>query len=156
MVDSTLTMQTQAASDEHIPAPSTAEASATRALARKAYVEAFQALGKGVTVSDTVGRLRGMGLDAATAASVVANVERFKRELGAAYHAAGLKSAGIGLLWCIGGIVVTAITYAAASGGGTFIVAWGAVLFGAVQAVRGLFHSMRSATQDQLIQAFSL
>jgi hypothetical protein len=131
-------------------------AAANRALARKAYVEAFEALKRGATAQDAASRLSALGLDAATAAGVVANVERFKHELGAAYRAAGLKSAGFGLLWCIGGIVVTALTYAAASGGGTFIVAWGAVLFGAIQAVRGLIHSTRRATQDQLIQAFSL
>jgi len=43
-----------------------------------------------------------------------------------------------GALWCVGGIIVTAITYSAASGGGTYIVAWGAILFGAIQFLKGL------------------
>jgi len=45
----------------------------------------------------------------------------------------------IGALWCIGGIAVTAATYSAASGpgGGSYVVAWGAILFGGLQFVRG-------------------
>jgi hypothetical protein len=42
-----------------------------------------------------------------------------------------------GALWCVGGIVVTVATYAAASGGGAYVVAWGAILFGAIQFLRG-------------------
>lgn len=46
-----------------------------------------------------------------------------------------------GALWCIGGILVTAITYSAASSsGGTYVVTWGAIIFGAIQFFRGVFH----------------
>jgi hypothetical protein len=48
-----------------------------------------------------------------------------------------------GALWCIGGTVVTGLTYAAASGGGTYVVAWGAIIFGGIQFLSGLFGSMR-------------
>jgi hypothetical protein len=43
-----------------------------------------------------------------------------------------------GALWCIGGIVVTAATYSSAEGGGRYVVAWGAIIFGAIQFFRGL------------------
>jgi hypothetical protein len=49
---------------------------------------------------------------------------------------------GIGLLWAIGGIVVTAVSYGAASsspGGGRYLIAWGAVLFGLYDIARGFF-----------------
>jgi hypothetical protein len=48
-----------------------------------------------------------------------------------------------GALWCIAGIVVTAATYTAAAsgGGGTYVVAWGAIIFGAIQFFRGLSQS---------------
>jgi hypothetical protein len=46
-----------------------------------------------------------------------------------------------GALWCIGGIVVTAVTYSASSDGGRYVVAWGAIVFGAIQFFRGLMHS---------------
>jgi hypothetical protein len=44
----------------------------------------------------------------------------------------------IGGAWCAGGIAVTAYTYSAASGGGTYVVAWGAIIFGGWQFVKGL------------------
>jgi hypothetical protein len=45
-----------------------------------------------------------------------------------------------GALWCIGGILTTGATYVAASGpgGGRYVVAWGAIVFGAIQFFRGL------------------
>ena len=45
-----------------------------------------------------------------------------------------------GALWCMGGILVTALTYAAASGpgGGTYVIAFGAIIWGAVQFLSGL------------------
>ena len=46
----------------------------------------------------------------------------------------------VGALWCIGGIVVTAVTYNAVKDtGGTYFVAYGAILFGGVQFLKGLF-----------------
>ena len=56
-------------------------------------------------------------------------------------HAAGRKNMIYGALWCIGGIVVTVVTYSIASGGGTYIIAWGAIVFGAIQFFRGLIQS---------------
>jgi len=52
-----------------------------------------------------------------------------------------------GALWCGGGLLVTAITYGAAvgsPGGGHYIIAWGAIVFGAVQFFRG--YARRSGT----------
>jgi hypothetical protein len=46
-----------------------------------------------------------------------------------------------GALWCIGGIFVTVITYLSAASsptGGTYFVAWGAIIFGAVRFFQGL------------------
>jgi hypothetical protein len=44
-----------------------------------------------------------------------------------------------GALWCIGGILVTGTTYLLASGpaGGTYVIAWGAIVFGAVEFICG-------------------
>ena len=44
-----------------------------------------------------------------------------------------------GLLWAGGGTAVTVFTYLNASAGGTYLVAWGAVIFGIVDILRGLF-----------------
>jgi hypothetical protein len=49
---------------------------------------------------------------------------------------------GYGLLWAVGGTVVTAVTYSAAASspsGGTYVVAWGAILYGVIDFFRGLF-----------------
>ncbi len=45
-----------------------------------------------------------------------------------------------GILWCIGGIAFIALTYksAAGSGGIKYVVAWGAIVFGGIQFIRGL------------------
>jgi hypothetical protein len=56
-----------------------------------------------------------------------------------AYRAAADRNMLVGGLWCVGGIVVTWVTYSAASsGGGSYVVAWGAIIFGALRFFRGL------------------
>ena len=52
---------------------------------------------------------------------------------------AGVKNMLVGAAWCIGGTVITAVTYSTAKGGGTYVVAWGAIVFGAIQFLKGLF-----------------
>lgn len=47
-----------------------------------------------------------------------------------------------GALWCIGGTIATVIGYINASsghGGGRYMVFWGAIVFGGIQFLRGLF-----------------
>ncbi|HSI15153.1 MAG TPA: hypothetical protein VK961_24080 [Chthoniobacter sp.] len=49
-----------------------------------------------------------------------------------------------GLAWCIGGVVVTVVSYMAAAGGpggSSYIVAWGAILFGGIRFLKGLASS---------------
>ena len=49
---------------------------------------------------------------------------------------------GQGLLWLLGGGAVTGITYASASeGGGSYMVMYGAFIYGAVKLLRGLFRA---------------
>jgi hypothetical protein len=50
----------------------------------------------------------------------------------------GQKNMLIGGLICLVGIVITAATYSSAAGGGKYLVAWGAILFGAVRFFRGM------------------
>lgn len=45
-----------------------------------------------------------------------------------------------GLLWLIGGAIVTGITYSAAAPGGSYYVFWGAMAYGAFRFLRGLYH----------------
>jgi hypothetical protein len=45
----------------------------------------------------------------------------------------------VGSLWCGGGLLVTIASFQ--SGGGTAVIAWGAILFGAIQFLRGMSQS---------------
>jgi len=57
---------------------------------------------------------------------------------------AGLRNLGLGVLWMLIGAGVTAFTYASASeGGGRYVVAYGAMAAGLVQAVLGLVQLLR-------------
>lgn len=51
---------------------------------------------------------------------------------------AGQRRMLLGAAWFGGGFVVTFVTRAMAAGGGTYIVAWGAMLFGSIQFLLGL------------------
>ena len=44
-----------------------------------------------------------------------------------------------GLLWVAGGTLATVATYSAASEGGTYFIFWGAIVFGAIDFLYGLF-----------------
>ncbi|MGC4120768.1 MAG: hypothetical protein QM765_40565 [Myxococcales bacterium] len=59
---------------------------------------------------------------------------------------AGLRNLGLGMLWVLIGGGVTAFTYASASssGGGRYVVAYGAIAAGLVQAVVGVAQLLRS------------
>ena len=43
-----------------------------------------------------------------------------------------------GALWAVGGTIVTVFSYGSASGGGKYVVFWGAILFGVVDFLIGL------------------
>ncbi|MCK4642384.1 hypothetical protein KAU32_01980 [bacterium] len=43
-----------------------------------------------------------------------------------------------GIIWAVLGTAVTVITYVGSSEGGTYVVAWGAVLFGVIDIIAGL------------------
>lgn len=45
-----------------------------------------------------------------------------------------------GTLWCGGGLLVTAITYFNASGGGRYYVTYGAIIYGGYQLIKGLIN----------------
>lgn len=48
-----------------------------------------------------------------------------------------------GALWCIGGLLVTYLTYYFAKSGGTYTVAYGAVVYGGFQGLKGLWNYLR-------------
>jgi hypothetical protein len=58
----------------------------------------------------------------------------------------GTKNMGMGLLWFVGGSLVTFATYESAQGGGTYVVTYGAIIVGAIQFVMGLFEYIKFQT----------
>lgn len=56
------------------------------------------------------------------------------------YKKEASKSLGVGLAWLFGGLLITFWSYSAAvnSGGGSYVVTYGAILFGFLQAFRGI------------------
>ncbi len=70
-------------------------------------------------------------------------VAKCRDAYGSARRKAGMKDMLIGGLWCVGGGIVTALTYSMASSGGRYVIAWGAIVFGAVQFFRGLYRTVR-------------
>lgn len=100
------------------------------------YGYAAEQMQQGVPVATIEKNLMEQGLDAASAKAVLTNLQQAKSS---AIKQAAMKNMLFGALWCIGGLAVTALTYQAASNGGKYVVAWGAVIFGAIQFFRGLF-----------------
>lgn len=87
------------------------------------------------SVEETKAALIGNGLKPEDADVVISNLQnQYKQEK----KEAGNKNMLCGALWCIGGLLVTFLTYSAASNGGTYVVAWGAVVFGAIQFFKGV------------------
>lgn len=77
------------------------------------------------------------GLSEANAAIVVENLEM---QIEQARKNKANKDMLYGALWAVGGIIVTGVSMASNSGG---IIAWGAILFGAIQFVRGVINYMK-------------
>jgi hypothetical protein len=104
------------------------------------YGFAAEQMRSGVAPSGIEKSLTDRGLDAGEATVVVQRLERANAE---ARKEAGRKNMLYGALWCFGGIGLTAVTYRAAanSGGGKMVFAWGAILFGGIQFIRGLIQS---------------
>ena len=80
--------------------------------------------------------LRAQGFDPAAASAIVERANKTKDER----RVAGRRHMIMGAVVCVIGIVITVWSYAAAeeAGGGSYVVAWGAIVFGAIQFVRGL------------------
>jgi hypothetical protein len=107
----------------------------TQELVKKVYAFAADQMRKGVSVAQVEQNLQAHGLDAASAHTVVENLSSARSK---ALREHGRKNMIVGGLWCAGGTAVTVLTMQAAQGGGTYVVAWGAILFGAIQFFRGL------------------
>ena len=92
-------------------------------------------LDEGQTTAATKAKLVERGLDEESAAHIV---RQLKGQIAEAKKAQASKDILYGSLWLIGGLIITLATYSAASSGGTYVVTWGAIVFGAAQLMKGL------------------
>lgn len=104
-------------------------------VAEAAYGLAAQEMINGRADAEIEAMLVEKGLSMDDAAGVVANLRYHRDE---AVRKAGQKNMLFGALWAGGGLLVTILTMQAAQGGGTYVVAWGAVIFGAIQFIQGV------------------
>ncbi len=92
-------------------------------------------LARGKRPAQVIDGLAAAGMDKGDAIKLVFKVEEL---VGEAKRKQARKKMITGALWCGGGCLVTIFTYAAASrsGGGGYVVAWGAIIFGAWQMIQ--------------------
>ncbi len=104
------------------------------------YRYAAQQLNAGVAPSQVIQELVAGGLTKEDAAAVVRQMRQAQSK---EKQEAGRKNMLYGALWCIGGLAVTFFSYqSATTGGGKYVIAWGAVIFGAIQFFQGLGQSI--------------
>lgn len=112
-------------------------------LKRKASAIAMAARAQGASLGEIETQLIKVGIDEELIKEIMMQVEGKTPQ---ALEEKNAKDMRTGFYWLVGGILVTAITYliAALSGkGGAYIIAWGAIFFGAMQFVRSLLRSRR-------------
>jgi hypothetical protein len=100
-----------------------------------AFQHAVALINQGKSRAQIETELKSIGLGQESVSSVVDRVFRLKKQV---HRDVAGKNIVFGVIWCVGGIAVTALTYQMASGGGTYFVAWGAILFGGIQCFKGL------------------
>lgn len=83
------------------------------------------------------------GLERDTAEAMINGVQRARNNV---HSEAAHKNMLFGALWFIGGVVVTAVTYSMASGGGRYIIAGGAIVGGLIQFFRGVSQLPRESS----------
>ncbi len=109
-------------------------------LTKSLMIYIAQRMKKGASDKKIQEELVAKGLQEATAMTLVSKMRAaYDRESAKA----GPKNMLIGALWCVGGIIVTAVTFSLATGGGTYVVAWGAIVFGAVQFIKGVIQTQK-------------
>ena len=101
-----------------------------------AYQDAATLFEAGKSKNEVAQTLHRDGLDRETAIDVTLDVCRMRGE---ELRRSGQKSVAVGGLFVVIGLALTIFTYAKASGsGGRYLVAYGPVIFGGMQLVRGL------------------
>lgn len=87
---------------------------------------------------EVVHLLKDKGLNEPNAQMIV---DKIVNQVNDARRSKAKKDILYGALWCVGGIIITVGTYSAASnGGGSYVITWGAILFGGIQLFKGIIN----------------
>ena len=108
----------------------------SRPLNEKIAAQVAESIASGRPVANITQALIGLGHPANEANDFVARIEGMFREARANAYKRKMRN---GILWAIGGTALTVWTYTAASQGGFYFVAWGAIAYGIMDFLRGLF-----------------
>jgi hypothetical protein len=100
-----------------------------------AFQHAVGLINQGKSRAQIESELKSIGLGQESVSGVVNRVFQLRKQ---AHRDVAGKNIMFGAIWCVGGTAVTALTYQMASGGGTYFVAWGAILFGGIQFLKGV------------------
>lgn len=107
-------------------------------VARAIYAFAAQQMRAGKSNVQVQQELEAKGLPPEAARAVIQRLSEVRTR---ARGNTATRDMVIGGVICLIGIIVTVATYSAASsGGGTYVVAWGAIIFGGWQFLRGLMN----------------
>jgi hypothetical protein len=112
----------------------TQQKQSTQDAVRAIYAYAGSLMKANVSDDEIRGKLTEKGVNAEAANVVIRNLHQAKRKV-------AQKDMLIGAGFCIVGLIITIATYTTAAssrGGGTYVIAWGAIIFGALQFFRGL------------------
>lgn len=100
------------------------------------YDETLTALAQGTPVHKEVDQLTAKGLPAESARVLADEANRIKK---AAFRKAGLQAAATGACYVAAGLIITGVTYSLELP--IFLVAWGPVVFGGWQTLKGLYRA---------------
>jgi hypothetical protein len=109
----------------------------TTQIDQKIYEYAITEIGNGKSNDEVVSMMKQHGVNAKDGLPIV---EKLRLDMAQAKQDRAKRDIRNGALWSIGGLAVTGLSYASASGsgGGSYFVCWGAVIFGGIQLIRGL------------------
>jgi hypothetical protein len=105
------------------------------------YLYAANSLRDGMPTGQIINKLVERGASPEFAEAIVHELQEAIIE---AHKSEGRKNMLYGGLWCGGGTLVTVLSYAMAEGGGSFVLAWGAIIFGGIQFLRGAMQTAKN------------
>ncbi len=119
---------------EHQRQAETIQEAKRQEFAASIWTYCFEAKSEGKTDGEIFQGLMEFGLDEEQSSMVINSMENRAMEIEKSYDNEQLTGGAI----CVIGIIVTAVTYSSALSGGTYVIAWGAIIFGAIRFFGGL------------------